>query len=369
MISHGKWGRVPPRLRFHGQPLGRSVEVGQNHQQKGRIVLAVTVTLEPFGDAVKEAYLQLLPAHEQVVARGKLEWKFARNPAGAGVIAVARDEDGVLLGMNAFQKACFVRSLGERTIGAQSMDTIVMSEARGQGVFSKLLAAFSDRAPVDLLYGFPNDQSSHHFFGKGGWSLVGPVPMLFRPLRTGVFSRRVVSWLPDVPLPKPLARGGAWEAVDCFDDWADGAWQRMRSGVSCAVDRSAEYLNWRFMAHPSERYTVLRSPAGSWVAFTVVDKHGGRIGYLMDAVGDPDDLDGLIVVAIRAMAKRQADVVFAWNQPWSPNHAAHRRAGLYPLPDRIRPIHLNFGGRTLKQGAAAIPPEDWYISYLDSDTV
>ena len=329
--------------------------------------MPVTVTLEPFGDDVRDAYLRLLPAHEQAVARGKLEWKFRRNPHGGGRIAIARDDDGVLLGLNAFQAAT-VRRGGGALDAYQSMDTIVTPQARGQGVFSRLIAGFYEQADADLLYGFPNASSSPHFFGKAGWSLVGPVPMLFRPLRTGLFARRLSGHLPDLPLPRPRRRA-AYDVVERFEAEDGERWRRFSRSLGCAVDRTADWLDWRLVDHPTERYTILKSPDGSWVATTVTDKHGGRVGYLMEAIGEEATLADLIATAIRRMADEGAEVVFAWSFPWSPNHRAHRRGGLFPLPARVRPIHLNFGGRVLGPDTPPIASADWYVSYLDSDTV
>jgi hypothetical protein len=154
-----------------------------------------------------------------------------------------------------------------------------------------------------------------------------------------------------------------------FDAGATEVWQRFAKGVQCAVVRDADFLNWRLASHPVERYTILAAPDGSFVAFTVVEKHGGTIGYLMEALGDSPVLAQLISSALHEMVAARADAVLGWCLPWSPNYRAYRAAGFYPLPEKLRPIHFNFGARPLRaQSLAATDPRGWYVSYLDSDT-
>lgn len=324
--------------------------------------------LEPFSPALRDAYLALLPEQQQAVAAGKLEWKLRDNPAGAGLIAVARHGSEVV-GVNAFMPAEFALA-GRRLVGYQSMDTIVSPAARGQGVFGRLINCFYERSGAALLYGFPNESSAPGFFGKLGWKRFGTVPMLVRPLRTGVVLKRVARFLPDLPVPvlaRPLREA---RPLGRFDDRATTAWQRMATSIGCAVARDAAYLNWRLVDHPTERYDILAAPDGAFSASTVADKHGAKVGYLMEAIGDSATGAGLVAASLRLMQRQGAEIAFAWCLPGAPNYAAYRRAGFYPFTDRLRPIIINFGARAIAAADPAI--EDvaaWYVSYLDSDTV
>jgi hypothetical protein len=331
----------------------------------------VTYDLEPFADSIGDAYLKLLPEQEQAIASGKLEWKFRNNPAGPGMVAVARG-DGEIIGVNAFMPSVF--SLGPNSVRAyQSMDTIVMPAARGKGVFPGLLNCFYDRTDGALIYGFPNVNSSPGFFGKLGWTHFGTVPMLFRPLRTGYFLKRFGRMLPDIRVPILSRPHRQAERVERFDDSATAMWRRFSSDIGCAVERDSDYLNWRLADHPSEKYEILRAPDGSFTAHSISEKHGGQIGYLMEAVGSPESLPGLISSSLRRISASGADAALAWCLPGSPNYGAYRKAGFYPLPPKLRSIIINFGARPLRAEAESadliVDPRRWYISYLDSDTV
>ncbi|MBM4780049.1 MAG: hypothetical protein GQE15_20280 [Archangiaceae bacterium] len=63
--------------------------------------------------------------------------------------------------------------------------------------------------------------------------------------------------------------------------------------------------------------------------------------------------------------------MIAWCLEHSPNHRAYRSNGFFPLPERLRPIELHVGVRSLAAPAEANlgNRRNWYLSYLDSDTV
>lgn len=82
------------------------------------------------------------------------------------------------------------------------------------------------------------------------------------------------------------------------------------------------------------------------------------------------DLDGLLASELGRLRDRGVEMVLAWSYPWSANHGSLRKAGFFPLPERLRPIQIWFGSRQLSQIASpAGETRNWYLSYHDSDTV
>ncbi len=329
-------------------------------------------SMERFSPEIRDSYLHLLPNQQQAVERGKLEWKFAKQPTAKGLIAVCRSNEHGIVGLNAFMPSKFRIASGDKILGYQSMDTIVDPVARGKGVFTRLINAFYDDNDGSFLYGFPNLNSSPGFFGKLGWTYLSSVPMLIKPLRTGYFLKKVARFLPDFPLPELSVPSLDASEIDAFDENVSDAWDAFakRHELGLAIQRDLEYLNWRLNAHPSEKYTLLNYRNRSFTAGTVAAKHGGNVGYVMDAFGEDSDLPGLIRALTDSFRQRNADVALAWCQPHSPNYGAYRKAGFLPFPNRIRPIKLNFGARPRDVDMPFVTdPAKWYISYLDSDTV
>ena len=186
--------------------------------------------------------------------------------------------------------------------------------------------------------------------------------------------------LPDVRLPvlgPKLTASQEIRAVTSFGSALDALWERFAADVTVAVERSGEYLRWR-LSKPGERYECLGLFEGmelvAFCAYTTVDKHGGRVGYVVELLHHPGrhkNAAALLTECLRRMASDGADAVLAWSLPHSPNAKAYTRVGFMPLPERLRPIELHVGvcplDPTLTQTLS--DRRNWYLSYCDSDTV
>lgn len=222
----------------------------------------------------------------------------------------------------------------------------------------------------DLIWGFPNDNAAPAWFGKLGWTSHGQVPFLIKPLRAGYFLRKL-----RLGGDFPLTSGGdqSLEPISGVGDWADELWERFSTGVGCATTRYSAFLNHRLFGAPhAQQYRVVgetTANGGALVATREAEKHGGRIAYVMEAMGT-SALRGVLESELSRLRDRGVELALAWAYPWSPNYSALRRSGFLPLPERIRPIRIWFGGCAMSQRSAnALDPKKWYMSYLDSDTV
>jgi hypothetical protein len=94
----------------------------------------------------------------------------------------------------------------------------------------------------------------------------------------------------------------------------------------------------------------------------------------MEAMAMPDAQEGLhrlLMDAVGEMYLDGVEVILAWASPGAPNYRAYRRAGFFPLPERVRPIRMHFGGRAFDAATSDVmkSQNSWYLSYVDSDTV
>lgn len=274
---------------------------------------------------------------------------------------------------------------GETVIAAQSLDTMVDSEFRGLGLFTRLARAVNDRMierGVAFVYGFPNGNSIHGFVSKLNWLALDPVPFLFRPMNVGYLvarlNRRLGSML-RLRIPV-FGRAGCSTILRELPAAAelDALWAGFSTLINVARVRDHEFLQHRYAQHPRAQYRFRavheRGQLAGLVVSCAEDKHGGRIGYVMELMCLPgrDELaHGLLADALRDMADEGCDGVLAWCFRHSPYHRAFLRKGFLPLPERVRPIELHFGFRPLSTAAEDLLSRraNWYISYSDSDTV
>lgn len=331
--------------------------------------MSIDCFVATYGDQVRDAYLRLLPEQHDANAKGKLDWKFGHRSA-APMAALASDGREIV-GMSAYLPTDLSID-GTRCVAYQAIDSIVSEAARGKGAFTRLANTFScscETNRVDVVWGFPNENAAHPWFHKLCWTKLGTVPFLFKPLRAGYLLRKFR--LPfDVPLS--VLRDEKAPLITHLHDEADALWDRLSRRVGCSVVRDSAYLRWRLFNCPSAAYRVAgtggRQLTGL-VATHIAEKHGGRIGYVMEAIGD-GDLAALLRSEMGYLREQDVEVVLAWCFPWSPNYAAFRAAGFHPLPNALRPTEIYFGARAYSaRGQRALTPQAWYLSYLDSDTV
>jgi len=327
----------------------------------------VAVSFEGVGPDLLDAYAASGMARGQA-GEAAIRWAFDTNPKA---FAVAR-ENGKIVGLSA-------NLLLRMKIGAidgpgiQAVDSFVASDMRGRGVFGRLARAYDEYAGqtgAHLVWGFPNDNAAPAWFGKLGWHRHGQVPFLMKPLRAGYFLRKAGLAL-DFPLSTTRDQNLAPEAG--IGNWADDLWAEAAPQIGCTTIRDRAYLTHRLFEAPhAAAYRVVADTTcgtAAMVATREAEKHGGRIAYLMEALGGAS-LSELLASEMGRLKARGTEVVLAWAFPWSPNYRTLRKAGFFPLPRRLRPINIWFGTRPKSpQAVPANAPRQWYLSYLDSDTI
>ena len=326
----------------------------------------IAISIEGLSDEILAAYAAS-GMDRGKVGKAAIDWAFQANPMP---FAVARRKDEVV-GLSAYIRSRLNLS-GREGIALQAVDSFVLEKARGQGVFTRLAQAydqFARETGADLVWGFPNTNAAPAWFGKMNWAPLGQVPFLIKPLRAGFLLRKLR--LP-IDFPISFASDQNLMPISAFGDWADALWSSLAPRMDCAISRDRAFLTQRLFSGPAAggyRIVASEGERGAFVATTEATKHGGRIGYLLEAMGH-GDLDGLLHSELGRLRGRGVELVLAWSYPWSANYRSLRKAGFVPLPERTRPIQIWFGSRPLSPLAApAGEKERWYLSYLDSDTV
>lgn len=325
------------------------------------------ITIEGLSDEVVEAYAS---ADLQRVSSGSaaIEWAFKDNPAP---FAIAR-ANGKIVGVSAYILSRM--KLADKTgDGLQAVDSFVMPEARRKGLFSTLASAYrahAEQSGGDLIWGFPNENAAPVWFNRLGWTSFGQVPFLIKPLRSGYFLRKIGL---DLDFPISRHRDANAESVASLGEWVNPLWNKVAQSIGVCRQRDRKYLSHRLFRSPeADAYRVVVSSdarQGAVVATREMEKHGGKIAYLMEAFGG-NDLRGLIASELGRLSDQGTELVLAWSYPWSPNYSALRKSGFIPLPDRLRPIRIWAGTSPVSEvGASASLKSNWYLSYLDSDTV
>lgn len=341
---------------------------------------------ETFGPEIESAYARLFPEFVEEKARDQLRWRFRPPSSEKSYFILARDQDrgGTIVGMIGLIPA-ELRGKDGLIPSFQAVDLIVDPAYRGRGVFNGMGAETLRSAKMlggHVLWGFPNANAAPVWFGRFGWRDFGTVPFLIRPLSTGFVLRKVFSRLAVLNVPlisRSLQENAGFQEIQRFDSRVTDLWNLFSTSVECGVDRTADWLNWRLVDRPKSGYRSVGSYSESgilqaMVSTCVLHKHDSQVCYVMEALCGGTDLSALSRLLnheVSHAAAKGAEVALAWCPRGAINRAAYLKAGFVPLPRWLTPIEIHFGGRVLDSRAsnAAATGKNWYISYLDSDTV
>ncbi len=332
-----------------------------------------------------EQYKDAFEKNEMPMLLSKLQWQH-NHYLKRSFISWIIDGDNRVAGLYSSFFVDFTVD-GKRRIAAQSIDTLTDINYRGKGLFTKLATDVNKRLAADhtpFIYGFPNSSSAPGFFKKLGWEKIGDgtVPFLIRPLRPGYFIRQVLKRKSNSarPLRQAEVRHDKIRAMQGFNDpGVNVLVSRFLEKIKYAICRDSDYLNWRFIEKPEEKYHIYgyyeSGKLKGFVVFAVKQKHGGNIGYLMELIYDPAEAaigKKLLRFATRTMRRTGADLVLAWNFKTSPSRPVLSSNFYFEMPERLKTIQLFFGACLFDAGIDRVDffdSSNWYISYCDSDTV
>ena len=225
--------------------------------------------LIPFEPAYRTRVLELMAVVQgHRMSEQEFEWEFERNPFGSLNIFLAT------IGTEVIGVSChnaFRIRLGEEVYPCSfPLNVLTHPEHRGKGIFSKLELRNEERATelgFPFMLSFPNDASTGIFLGRLGWSRLAPPMIVGRPCLHR--SRR--DRLDDLV------------AIDRFDERVDGLeFVSRENEVSFARDH--EYLNWRFLERPGDRYRAFmikrRERLAGYIVVGTTQKRGKTIRFV-----------------------------------------------------------------------------------------
>ena len=332
---------------------------------------------------------EILPAISRLFAeagvtkpKDLLEWQYLQ-PRGGTYVALAYGERGPVddpVALYAALPAPF-RAQENLFTSVQAFDIFTAKSYRGRGLFPRLARVVYELAAVDgcsLVYGFPNDPTYPGYKGKLGWQMLDPLPMRVRPIGARFPRVKLGIRTPNIVRNASLSREASVRRIVSIPNDVEALIQEWTRPDYVGVWRDMTYLNWR-IRRPGASYVMYewRSSAGKLEAFGICElllKHGCSLGYVMELIHSPGNRragKSVLQAMLRDFRRSGADLVLAWHLPVKDEKSVLTRTGFLPFPPRLRPISLHFGYRILENGSFLPPLDrtDWYLSYLDSDTV
>lgn len=342
-------------------------------------------------DAELERYRECFEKNGTERVLANLKWLHQQNLSNTNTIYYAMQQNEVAAIYTALP---VVFKINDTKVPAlQSIDTITDIDHRGKGLFPKLAnKLYTDAAEnkFALVYGFPNENSAPGFFKKLQWQPFGEAPFLLKPLNPFYFFKKFfkrkkiqedfssTNHIYISPKEKRLNKNTVIKSLDQFGETYDEIWNAASENIPVCVDRSAAYMNWRYVTKPAEHYyrygIFTNGKLEGVIVFAIKTKHGGLIGYIMDLIYYPFNkkiAKQLLQFASQQFRLQKVDTVLAWSLPGSFNFKSFKKSGYFVLPPKLRPQKLFLGVRPFDEANKDLitDAKNWYISYSDSDTV
>lgn len=342
------------------------------------------IVIQP-ADLEKEKELLITTLRQYLTAssnESRFDWLYRQNPHGAPKAWLARDsESGEVVGASAaFRRRAVIN--GHEKRGWVLGDFCMADKCRSLGPALQLqratLAAVAELPESDFCYDFPSLQLTAIYRRLGIVPSTQMVRMA-KPLRLdqklqqlgrlGTLARPA-AWIGNFLLQLSDYRTGSgtgWDIAihegECGHEFTHLR-ERMRAAEGVEIQRSAEYLNWRYLRHPFFRHQILTARAR---------KSGELQGYLVFTCGDGNaqivewctgDNLALLRALVRNLAlklrKAGAMTLSAFLLQSDPHVRVLKTMGFWPREST--PLMVNW------PASSVVPAGNWLLMYGDRDS-
>ena len=314
----------------------------------------------------------------------RFDWLYKENPYGPARVWMALEEKtGTVIGAAAaFPRKMYVG--GVEKLGWVLGDFCVSDRYRTLGPALQLQRAcltVTDTASVTLCYDFPS-RAMTAVYKRLGIEPFGQIRRFAKPLRA---DRKIREWV-----PWPSLAGGASAAANWILALADRRWEeghgwtlalhegpcgqeftdlarQARVQYAVCIQRSAEYLNWRYLAHPFLRFEILTLRRNSSLRGYAVFTQSRDAGSLVDLFGVQDEaaMSTLLVGLVTLLRQRRVATVSVRlldSHPWV---ALLTRLGFRPRESS--PLMVYPPGHAV-QVSEALKGQPWFLMHGDRDS-
>lgn len=303
--------------------------------------------------------VHILPLFNQVFGRPMSNehwnWRFKDNPAGQTLIKLMWDH-GTLVGQYAVSPIKVIVN-GESVLTAHSLSTMTHPDYTGRGIFKKLSTSLYNYLENDLgsqaVWGYPNTNSHYGFINSLGWKDMGVLHTMSidTSLVKEIHGDIRFDIIPELGL------------VDCEFIKTSLEMQNVY------VERSLEYMNWRFVKKPGNNYRILRLFIDDdYIGLAITKIYGSKenkdleLNILEFFVNENVNLGEVISVLLHS-TKEKLKRISIWRNINDPLHIQLERVGFTPN----KPITYFAARPHAKLPSEFLSLNSWYISMGDSD--
>lgn len=285
-----------------------------------------------------------------------MQWQYYDNPSGVAKSWVAKHNGNVIANYTAIPHQLKLNNKLEKSWRVQ--DVITHPDYRGLGLYSLLSDSaneFLQSKEFPLNFTFPNE-NSHSVFIKRNWINPNRIPLwiLVEPENAITPSLNIEV--------QPLSE---------FTHNDESIWKNYCDSRTIAVERSANFLNWRYIQNPRGGYSPFRLTDGDKSAICVIKSYenpkGEKYAHLMDYFFEDEfRFEEIINFFLLFSKEKNIKLSSTWSQPNSEISRCLSENN-FKLDVQLTRWHvLNINSHELNR-SDVIDFSNWHISMGDSD--
>jgi len=314
------------------------------------------------------------------------KWEFMDGPAGKALIYIVEDQNNIVGHFADIPRRFAVE--GGMVLGTLSLDLMVHPNYWRKGMFAAMGTYGAEKVRQSnglFLTAFPIRSETILGLKKIGWREVEKLPVLVYPIRFGGILKRYVHFLPLGLMMGGITRffyfllyglrrregtgGIEVEKVGSFDEPFDHFWQKASVLYPVMGIRNRDYLNWRYLQHPTRSYVIYRAKKSGemrgYIVLRKVDLLNFNSAVIVDLLAlDEEILLALVERGIQHSKQEGADLLGFMVPQGHPYYKILRRKGFLRSPKTFQFMVYPHSNREI-----FVSPEKWYVTWGDSDVI
>jgi GNAT superfamily N-acetyltransferase len=274
--------------------------------------------------------------------------------------------------------------------------TVTHPDYRKRGFFTSTLNHVLDIAEKEeglrFLISFPNEMSYPLHLKNNRMAVLCDLPLYIKVFRPKAFFKRKL-FLPDAGAKaivnmfqrtksRAFSEGYIVKETEVFDNRFDRLWERAMNNHKIWIQRTAQYLRWRYGQSPLGPYTVLiaeKCQSGELAGYVIAkleSRFGIELGLILDILMLPEEINGasaLVGKCLALMEERGADAVGCLMLRHQPEISCLHDNGMWNLPHWLYPKKFHVTMAALSREKAfndfILDANNWYLTWGDTDNV
>jgi len=313
------------------------------------------------------------------------QWEFMEGPDGKAFLYIVEDRNRIIGHFADIPRRFSAQ--GEVVFGTLSLDLMVHPDYWKKGIFVAMGRYGAEKVKQEsgrFLIAFPIRLETILGLKKIGWKEVAKLPVLVYPIRFRGIMNRYLHFPPLglliggiarlfyfllYGLKKKEAGGVAIEQVGSLDESFDHFWQKACALYPVMGIRNRNYLNWRYLQHPTRKYAIYRArkkgEMSGYIILRKVDLLKFNSAVIVDLLAlDEETFSALVEKGIQHGQQERVDLLgFMVPQ----NHLyckILRQKGFLQSPKTFQFMVYSHSDRKV-----FLSPWAWYVTWGDTDVI